>query len=339
MEHSDNPSSANPIKVSVVIPALNEADSIRGLLENLLNQTFKPQEIVITDGGSTDGTIQIVEEFIASGAPVKLIRETKSMPGRARNVAVTAAACEWLAFTDGGITLAPEWLEALTTRLRETSADVIYGTYDPIVNSFFTECAAIAYVPPPFASDDGPVRPRSIVSALMRRRAWETVGGFPEDLRSAEDLLFMNRVEEAGFRVARTSRAQAFWQIQPDLRRTFSRFLEYSRNNIRAGLFAQWQRTVFVYYLVIAASVAVVFWLGVPGLIVPLVMWLLLLVGRAAKTLYRNRNCYPTNIARNVARLVFLVPIIATLDAAAFTGSLKWLWRDKLRFDRGRVRT
>jgi GT2 family glycosyltransferase len=216
---------------------------------------------------------------------------------------------------------------------------VIYGTYDPIVNSFFTECAAIAYVPPPFASDDGLVRPRSIVSALMRRRAWETVGGFPEDLRSAEDLLFMNRVEEAGFRVARTSRAQAFWQIQPNLRRTFRRFTEYSRNNIRAGLFAQWQRTIFVYYLLIAASVAAIFWLGVRGLIVPLVVWFLLLVARATKTLYRNRNCYPTNIARNMARLVYLVPIIATLDAAAFTGSLKWLGRDKLRLSGGRVST
>ena len=331
MEHSDNPSSPNPIKVSVVIPALNEADSIRGLLENLLNQTFKPQEIVITDGGSTDATIEIVEEFIASGAPVKLIRETRSMPGRARNVAAKAAACEWLAFTDGGITLAPDWLEALTTRLRETSADVIYGTYDPIVNSFFTECAAIAYVPPPFSSDDGPVRPRSIVSALMRRRAWETVGGFPEDLRSAEDLLFMNRVEAAGFRVARTSRARAFWQIQPDLRRTFRRFTEYSRNNIRAGLFAQWQRTIFIYYLLIAASIAVVFWLGVRGLIVPLFVWVALLIARAVKTLYRNRNYYPTSITRYVARLVYIAPIIATLDVAAFTGSLNWLWRDRLR--------
>ena len=85
MEHSDNPSSAHAIKVSVVIPALNEADSIRGLLENLLNQTVKPDEIVITDGGSTDDTAQIVEEFIASGAPVKLVRVSRSMPGRARN--------------------------------------------------------------------------------------------------------------------------------------------------------------------------------------------------------------------------------------------------------------
>ena len=46
------------------------------------------------------------------------------------------------------------------------------------------------------------MRPRFIASALMRRRVWETVGGFPEHLRSAEDLLFMNQVDEANFRIA-----------------------------------------------------------------------------------------------------------------------------------------
>jgi hypothetical protein len=135
--------------------------------------------------------------FIAAGAPVKLVRVTKSMPGRARNLAVAESRCQWIAFTDAGTTLTPEWLEALTTKAHENSADVVYGTYEPIINSFFTECAAIAYVPPPFESDGGLVRPRSIVSALMRRQAWESVGGFPEHLRSAEDLLFMNQIERS----------------------------------------------------------------------------------------------------------------------------------------------
>ena len=202
MLHSDNPSTSNAFEISVVIPALNEEASIRQLLEDLLSQTLKPDEIIITDGGSTDQTREIIEEFIAAGAPVKLVRVAKSMPGRARNLAVAESRCQWIAFTDAGITLRPEWLEALVTSASENSADVVYGTYEPIIESFFTECAAIAYVPPPFESDGGPVRPRSIVSALMRRQAWETVGGFPEHLRSAEDLLFMTQVEQSGFAIA-----------------------------------------------------------------------------------------------------------------------------------------
>ncbi len=330
MLHSDNPSSTNAIEISVVIPALNEEDSIRRLLEDLLNQTHKPAEIVITDGGSTDSTREIIGEFITAGAPVKLIRVTKSMPGRARNLAAKEARCAWIAFTDGGITLTRDWLEALTTRAGETSADVVYGTYEPIIENFFTECAAIAYVPAPFESESGLVRPRSIVSALMRRSVWETVGGFPEELRSAEDLLFMNNVEAAGFRIARTARAKAYWHIQPNLWRTYKRFVEYSRNNIRAGLFGEWQQTIFIYYALIAATTLSVIFLGAFGFMVPLLLWVLVLFARATKTLYRNRLSYPASLPRNLARIILLMPIIATLDAAAFIGSINWLLRDKL---------
>lgn len=331
MLHSDNPSFPNAIEISVVIPALNEEDSIRQLLEDVLSQTLTPAEIVITDGGSTDQTKDIIEEFITAGAPVKLIRVQKSMPGRARNLAVAESRCEWIAFTDAGITMNPEWLESLAIKAQENSADVVYGTYEPIINSFFTECAAIAYVPPPFESDGGAVRPRSIVSALMRRHAWETAGGFPEHLRSAEDLLFMNQVEQSGFTSARTSRAKVYWHIQPNFRRTFKRFVEYSRNNIRAGLFSEWQQTIFLYYALIAATTFGVVFLGLRGLIFPPAACLLLLLARAVKTLYQNRKVYPAGPGRNLARLVLLVPIIATLDAAAIIGSVNWLLRDRLR--------
>ena len=77
----------NPaIEVSVVVPVRNEEDSIRALLDGLLSQTLTPKEIIITDGGSTDATIRIIQEFIERGAPIKLFREQDSMPGRARNV-------------------------------------------------------------------------------------------------------------------------------------------------------------------------------------------------------------------------------------------------------------
>lgn len=330
MEPSDTPPSTRPFAISVVIPALNEEDSIRTLLTGVLNQSLMPVEVIITDGGSTDSTRDIIEEFIAAGAPVRLICVTKSMPGRARNLAAREVKTDWIAFTDAGITLTRDWLAALETKAAEKSADVVYGTYEPVTKSFFTECAAIAYVPPPFATDDGFVRPRSIASALVRRGAWESVGGFPEELRSAEDLLFMNSVEQAGFVTARTAGALVYWQIQTGFGPTFTRFVEYSRNNIRAGLFHEWQRTIFINYLLIAASTLSVFLIGMPGLLAPVILWFALLVARAGKALYRNRAAYPASLPRNLMRLAMLLPIIATLEAAALVGSLEWLLRDKL---------
>jgi glycosyltransferase involved in cell wall biosynthesis len=326
-----SPRSSAP-DISVIVPVRDEEASIRVLLEGLLAQTLPPKEIVITDGGSVDATRDIVEEFIKDGAPVRLIRERDSLPGRARNIAAKNSRYQWIAFTDAGTRSAPDWLACLAEKVGDGSdVDVVYGSYEPVADSFFKECAAIAYVPPAVETDGGFVRPRSIVSALMRRQAWEDVGGFPEHLRSAEDLLFMNKVEQAGFRIVRAPQALVYWTIQPGPWSTFRRFSLYARNNIRAGLWRQWQAAIFqLYALIILVAVPAVF-VGVKWLIVPLLLWLALMIARAAQAVFQNRRAYPAGFFRNSLRLLLIVPIIATLDAAAFAGTISWLLRDKLR--------
>jgi glycosyltransferase involved in cell wall biosynthesis len=310
----------------------NEAASIRILLQALLSQTLPPKEIVITDGGSVDATIDIIEQFIKDGAPVRLFREENSLPGRSRNVGAENSRSQWIAFTDAGTRSGPDWLASLAEKVGDGSAvDVVYGSYEPVVDSFFKECAAIAYVPSAFETDGGLVRPRSIVSALMRRKAWEDVGGFPEHLRSAEDLLFMNKIEQAGFRSVRAPRAIVYWNIQPGFASTFRRFSVYARNNVRAGLWRQWQAAIFRRYAVIILIALPAIILGVKWLIVPLLLWLGLLFARAARALKQNRHAYPAGIFRQSLRLLLIVPIIATLDAAAFAGTLRWFLADKLR--------
>lgn len=321
-----------PIAISVVVPVRNEEGSVRALLDGLLAQTLRPNEIVITDGGSTDSTRDIIEEeFVKTGRPVRLLREEFSMPGRARNIGAANARNEWIAFTDAGNRPEPVWLEMLARNVvGDRPVDVVYGSYDPVIDSFFAECAAIAYVPPRFETENGFVRPLSIVSALMRREVWKSVGGFPEELRSAEDLLFMRKVEQTQYRMVREPDAIVHWNIQPNLWRTFKRFAEYSLNNIRAGLFADWQASILIYYALIAASAVNSLRFGLKGLLWPPLLWLLFLLMRAIKAIYRNRRTYPASWARNFARLSLLVPIFATIDAAAFVGIFNWIMRDQL---------
>src|SRR5258708_34074306 len=88
------------MKISVVIPVLNEATSIRSLLDRLFEQTLMPEEIVITDGGSTDNTVQIIEEYVNKGAPLHLVRTAMALPGRGLNLSAAHACSDWLAFTD-----------------------------------------------------------------------------------------------------------------------------------------------------------------------------------------------------------------------------------------------
>jgi glycosyltransferase involved in cell wall biosynthesis len=319
------------MKISVIVPVRNEEDSIRVLLEGLLAQTRPPDEIVITDGGSTDRTAEIIEEYARRGAPVHLIRERAALPGRGRNLAAAQASSEWLAFTDAGIRPAGNWLAALSERaLQEPTAEVIYGAWEPVMDSFFKECAAIVYVPSHIARDGALMRPRSIASALMRREVWRAVGGFPEHLRSAEDILFMDAVERTGARTIYAPRAVVHWNIQPTLWRTFRRFATYSRHNIRAGLWREWQAAIFKRYaalllIAVAASFFTRWWFLMTAM-----LWLLMLVARALVALRRNRPGSPASATRNAQRLFLIVPIIATLDAAALVGTINWMMTDKL---------
>lgn len=317
------------ISISVVIPVKNEEQSIRELLARLLDQTRPPQEIVITDGGSTDSTTQIIDEFISAGAPIKLIRAEHALPGRGRNLAAAATSNEWLAFIDAGTEPAKNWLELLSAKAEnEPDTEVVYGFCEPVTDSFFTECAAIAYVPPPTRTSEIVTRPRSIASSMMKKKVWQSVAGFSETLRSAEDLLFMNEVETAGFKCVFEPSAVVRWYLRPSFGSTFKRFVVYARNNIRAGLWKQWQASIFTrYLLLLTAGVATVaifpalFWL-------PLALWLLMLFARALVAIRRNRNCYPGTTGRNLRRLLVLVPLIAIIDLASIIGSIEWLFCD-----------
>ena len=320
------------IKISVAVPVRNEANNVGELLRRLLEQTRPPDEIVITDGGSTDSTAEIVAKFISNGAPVKLIRADEALPGRGRNLAAAEANSDWIAFIDGGVEPAADWLDALASKAEaDSKIDVVYGAWEPVTNSFFAECAAIAYVPPPATIDGVVTRPRFIASSLMKQSVWRFVGGFPEDLRSGEDLLFMNRIESSGFASVFEPRAMVRWQLRPTLFSTFKRFLVYARNNIRAGLWRQWQASIVTRYVLLVVVAIVVGAVSPTLLWLPLGLWLLMLVARAVVSIRRNKSCYPATIGHNFKRLFILVPLIATIDAAAIIGSIQWLIFDWFR--------
>lgn len=329
-------SDSTPSKVSgisVVVPVLNEASSIRTLIEGLMNQTLLPTEIVITDGGSTDGTTNIVEQLTAEGAPAKLLREQRALPGRGRNVGVWNSRCDWIAFIDGGIRPEPNWLEKLAVTAEQEMADVVFGSYEPVTDTFFKECAAIAYVAAPQEIDGLRGRFGFIASTLIDRKVFKEVGGFPEDLRSGEDLLFMRKMEAAGFRLAYAPDAVVHWDLQPNLWRTFRRFTTYARNNIRAGLWREWQLAIFVRYAYVLVFAVPAVFAGWRWLVFPAGLWLGMMMARAAKSILRNRSTYPANLARNIARFVVLMPILTVIDLSVAIGSVAWLVRDAGRDD------
>jgi len=310
-------------RISVIVPVRNEEASISRLLEGLTGQTHRPAEIVIADGGSTDRTKEIIREHQAScPIPIVLVETDHALPGRGRNLAIARAAHEWIASIDGGIRPRPDWLEHLVaTARREPEAEIVYGAAEPLTDTYFTECAAISYVP-------GGRLTRFIASCLLRRSAWAAAGGFREDLRSGEDLLFFRSLEAAGVKAANCADALVAWELRPTLARTFRRFTVYSRNNMRAGLGREWQFNVTRLYLILLALLVAGFFVR-PLLLLPPAILLL----RAWKRMwgfYRARA--PERLWRelfNPRRVLTIAWINVVIDIATLCGLWQWLLYDR----------
>lgn len=311
-------------EISVIIPVKNEAAGIGTLLGALINQSLRPSEIVITDGGSTDGTREAVREFARrSPVPVVLIEVEQAFPGRGRNLAIERARHEWIASIDGGNRPEPDWLAELVRAARANpEARIVYGKFRTVADSYFTECAAIAYLPPAEEFH------RFIASSLIHRSAWRAAGGFREDLRSGEDLLFFDKLEEAGVVAARTERAVVHWSLQPNARGTLRRFALYSRHGMKAGLGRGWQLGVARFYLVLLVVLlaGAIFWWPL-ALLAPAA-----LVARAERRIYRWAQSKTTGARLremlNPKRVLYVVWINLLTDAATFLGVWQWLRRD-----------
>ncbi|MCX6003451.1 MAG: glycosyltransferase family A protein, partial [Chloroflexi bacterium] len=103
----------NP-KISVIIPAYNEADKISTCLDALLNQSIIPFEIIVVDGHSTDGTVENAKKF-----PVKVVYEDCHTRGGARQVGIDNAEGEYVAFTDASCIPHKDWLHNLVNEFHD----------------------------------------------------------------------------------------------------------------------------------------------------------------------------------------------------------------------------
>lgn len=171
--------------VSIVVPTLNEADRIGDALDRLRTD-FPDCELVVVDGGSTDGTPQVA----AAHAPVLC-----SPPGRARqmNLGATHTCGEVLWFVHADTTIAPDALTAIRAAL--TDPRVVGGG---LRLRFDRSTAALRYLA--WASNHRARRLHHVFgdqAMFLRRSAFDALGGFP-DLPILEDLELSRRLARTG---------------------------------------------------------------------------------------------------------------------------------------------
>lgn len=222
--------------VSLCATVFNESDSIDSWLASLERQTRRPDEVVICDAGSTDGTLERLTSWAERSPDNRLIVEPGASIPVGRNIAIAAAAHPLIAVTDAGTVLDDDWLEKLIVPLEaDPKVGVSAGFYRPAGRNRFEKVLAAVITPRrEDIGDDG--FPPSSRSVAFRKEWWERVGGYPEWLRACEDLVFDYDLKDAGARFAFADDAIVTWYPRPTLRDFHGQYGFYAQGDGHAHI-------------------------------------------------------------------------------------------------------
>lgn len=226
------------MKVSVCITVLNEEKNIGELLEFLLNQKTKPDEVVVVDGGSSDKTVEIIKHFEKKDKRVRLLEE-KSTRAEGRNLAVEIARNEIIAMTDAGCVPEKVWLGRLIEPFKNEKVDMVAGFYKMGGDSPIQRASSV-FLGTKSENFDVNFLP-STRSVAFRKELWERVGGFPEGLKgTAEDTVFTHKALKSGTNIARVKNARVGWEMPRNLSGVFKKMQDYAKGDVQSKLF--WHR-------------------------------------------------------------------------------------------------
>jgi glycosyltransferase involved in cell wall biosynthesis len=177
-----------PPKVSVIVPAYNQAHFLEKALESLLAQTFRDYEIIVVDDGSTDRTPEIAAHFQER---IRYIRqENKGLAG-ARNTGIVAAQGEWIGLLDSDDEWKPNYLETMVALADENPDGVVFYCLAQSVDVDGNPLPQIVGGPVQTPDELYPamVRANFIIpsTVLMKTEAIKKAGLFDGALRSCED--------------------------------------------------------------------------------------------------------------------------------------------------------
>ncbi|MDX6768439.1 MAG: glycosyltransferase [Elusimicrobiota bacterium] len=177
--------------VSVLIPTHDRLEYLPRTLESVYAQTFGDFEVVVSDDGSTDGTARWLR---ARRWPrLRVVRSvSRRGPAAARNAALARARGEFIAFLDSDDLWEPGYLAALCGRLRRSRAQVACSdmcTIDSagrvIRRDFYRRNRKVR--DPRFEALSGLPFCPGLASCVVRRAAFDEVGGFDEGFRKIHD--------------------------------------------------------------------------------------------------------------------------------------------------------
>ncbi len=223
-------------RVAVVVTVLNEIKDIKSLVNSLIKQT---KEIIIVDGGSTDGTWKYLQNQ-------RGVRVFQKIGNRSvgRNFGVSKTKADIICFTDAGCIPDPNWLTELTKPFSTPGVEVVSGYYRGLPRNIFQKCLVpyVLVMPNQIKGEFFP----STRSMAMRKG----MGFFDEKLSHNEDYAFAVALKKKGLGFYFAPKAVVSWIPRKNLRQAAWMFLRFAIGDVQAGILRPKVKLLFLrYYL------------------------------------------------------------------------------------------
>jgi len=228
------------IKVSLVTTILNDREGCSDFLRQMELQTSIPDEIVMVDAGSKDGTWELLQNYRpARDYSLRVLQEIGCNIARGRNLAITKAKNDIIVSTDVGCIWEPLWLEELARPLlADNRFDAVMGSWmvrKEDLKGIWSK-AEYALLNEPKLISTG-ISHSSSRSIAYRKSLWTAIGGYPEDLTlAADDMVFILLLHKLTDRVGYAPVPRCYWQRPVTLRSFIKETLRNFRGAGEAGI-------------------------------------------------------------------------------------------------------
>ena len=240
--------------VTIVIPVYNEKDYIIDCLKSLLEQDYKKIEILVVDGGSTDGTIEILVDFMTDHPQIRLINNSKKYTVHAFNLGILNSdkKAEYITFLNCHAIYSSTRLSRLINYLNEYDVDVAGGVSIPSSrNDSYFGLASALILRSPFSTGSrfrvAITKPAFVDTAsgcLYKKSIFKNIGMFNEDLICSQDLELNKRIISKGGRILLVPNVITHYKSRGDIKS----FLIHTYRN------GKWAIMPFLYSKIIPVS-------------------------------------------------------------------------------------
>ncbi len=236
--------------ISLITTVLNESNGLTDWLDGILSQTVLPEEIIIVDGGSKDGTWEMLVEKSKQNNLIKVWQHSGNISA-GRNFAISKAVGEIIVVTDAGCTYNVSWFKKIVEPIlsgKSSFAATGFGPWFKQNDNLLIRLIAAATIPAPheFRINWLP----SSRSVAFKKEVWQQAGGYPEWIPLCEDVIFDLKVSKLGIKTEYVREPLVFWRPRTTLKSYFKQLFGYTRSDGHGKLWLKRQMIRYIFYSV-----------------------------------------------------------------------------------------